>query len=282
MSNKNEFEGKYAVITGSTQGLGETVARLMAARGAAGIIVTGRNAERGQAVADDLTSGGCPAHFVQADLANVDECRAIMAAADEHFGALHVLINAAALTERGTIWDTTPEFWDKIMDINLRAPFLLMQDAVKMMYRDGVAGSIVNVTSVVAHGGPPFLTPYATSKGGLVVLTRNVAYAVMRHKIRVNAINIGWMDTPGEDAIQREAHGGGDDWLQKAEARQPFGRLIKTDEAARAICFLASDESGLLTGSVMEYDQSVIGAGNQPKPSADEWGVAGIPYGEGD
>ncbi len=278
MSKTASFEGKYAVVTGSTQGLGAATAHLLADRGAAGIIVTGRNAERGGEVVTALRATGCDAHFVAADLADVDATRQIMAAANQHFGTLHVLVNAAGLTARGTIWDTAPDLWDKMMAVNVRAPFLLMQDAVKIMYRDGVAGSIVNITSVAAHGGQAFLIPYSTSKAGLVTLTRNTAYAVMRHKIRVNAINLGWMDTPGEDAIQREFHGGGDDWLEKAEAGQPFGRLIKTDEAARAIAFLASDESGLLTGTVMEYDQSVVGSGEAPKPSADEWGVAGIPY----
>jgi NAD(P)-dependent dehydrogenase (short-subunit alcohol dehydrogenase family) len=278
MRDGNSFSGKYAIVTGGTQGLGEATARLLAERGAAGIIICGRNAERGQAVVDDLIAGGCTAHFVKLDLAKSDECRKPVAKAVEQFGTVHILINSAALTVRGSIWDTSPELWDNMMAVNVRAPFLLMQDALKVMYRDKIAGSIVNVASVAAHGGPPFLIPYSTSKAALVTLTRNVAYAVMRHRIRVNAINLGWMDTPGEDVIQRKYHSDGQDWLEEAEATQPFGRLVKTDEAARAIAFLASGESGLLTGSVMEYDQSVIGAGDAPKPRLGEWGTEGISY----
>lgn len=278
MTATNSFSGKYAIITGSTQGLGEATARLMAERGAAGIIICGRNVERGEAVASDLSAGGCTSHFVQVDLANTDDCRKPVAKAVEKFGTVHVLVNSAALTVRGTIWDTSPDAWDKMMAVNTRAPFLLMQDAVKVMYRDKVAGSIVNVASVAAHGGPPFLIPYSTSKAALVTLTKNVAYAVMRHRIRVNAINLGWMDTPGEDVIQRKFHSDGQDWLEEAEVGQPFGRLVKMDEAARAIAFLASDESGLLTGTIMEYDQSVIGSGAAPQPSVGEWGTEGINY----
>lgn len=271
--NLNALTGKYAIITGGTQGLGEATARLFAERDAAGLIICGRNAKRGQAVAQELTDDGCPTHFVQMDLLNVEDCRGVVATADDKFGAVHILVNAAGYTERGSIWDTTPELWDDMMAINVRAPFLLMQDTIKLMRRDNINGSIVNITSVSAHGGQAFLIPYSTSKGALVTLTKSVAYAVMRYRIRVNAINFGWMDTPGEDYIQRKHHSNGQDWLEEAEAAQPFGRLIKTDEAARAIAYLASDESGLMTGSVLEFDQSVIGAGFAPKPEIGEMGT---------
>lgn len=275
------LDGMYAVITGGTQGLGAAAARLFAARGAAGLIVNGRDAERGRAVADALSADGCPTRFVQADVSDVDACRGIIAAAADTFGALHVLVNAAALTERGTIWDTSPELFDSMFRINVRAPFLLMQDAVKLMRREKTAGSIVNISSVASHGSLPMLCPYAASKSALNTLTKNVAYSVMRDRIRVNAINLGWMDSPGEDVIQRRYHSDGGDWLEAAEAAQPFGRLIKPEEAARVIAYLASGESGMLTGALIDYDQSVIGAGPQPVPPPyDEWEpVAGVSFG---
>ena len=280
MTDTNSLAGKYAVITGSTQGLGRATAELFAARGAAGIVVTGRNAERGRTVADDLAGRGCRTVFVQADVADVDACRRIVAAADEAFGSLHVLVNVAALTERGSIWDTRPEFFDQMMAVNVRAPFFLMQDTIKLMIREGVAGSIVNVSSASSHGSVPFLCPYAVSKGALNVLTKNVAYSVVRHRIRVNAINIGWMDSDGEDVIQRRYHSGGKDWLAAAEAKMPFGRLLKPDEVARTIAYLASEESGMMTGAFLDLDQSVIGAGAAPiPPPLEEWPpVAGVTY----
>lgn len=266
MENTSSMKGKYAVVTGSTQGLGEAAVRLFAERGAAGIIVSGRNAERGNAVAAELREEGCQAHFVQADLADVEACRGIVAAADEQFGALHVLVNCAALTVRGNIWDTSPELFDSIIAINTRAPLLLMQDACKLMRREGNGGSIVNISSVASYGSEQFLLPYTASKSALNAMTKNVAYAVMRHRIRVNALAVGWMDSPAEDFIQRKFHSDGEDWLEKAEREQPFGRLLKTDEVARAIAFLASDESGMMTGSLIDFDQSVRGAGPVSKP----------------
>jgi NAD(P)-dependent dehydrogenase (short-subunit alcohol dehydrogenase family) len=269
VTDTSSLSGKYAIITGSTQGLGEAIARLFAERGAAGIVICGRNAERGQAVAADLASEQCDVRFVLADLARVEDCRRIVAAADESFGTVHILVNAAGVSDRGTIWDTSPELWDRLMAVNARAPFLLIQETIKIMRREGIAGSIVNIGSLAAYGSVPFLTPYAVSKGALMTLTKNVAYAIMRHRIRINMLNIGWMDTPGETIIQRKYHGGGQDWLAAAEATQPFGRLLKPEEVARAVAFLASDESGMMTGSIVDFDQSVIGAGPQPIPPAD-------------
>lgn len=264
MSDLSTLYNKYALITGSTQGLGEATARLFAERGAAGIIVCGRNAARGQAVAKSIERASCPVHFVPADLSSVADCRKVVAAADEAFGSLHVVVNSAGVTSRGSIWDASPEVFDDIMAVNVRAPLFIMQDAVKIMQRDGVAGSIVNIGSIASYGSIPALAPYAASKAALTTLTKNVAYAVVRYRIRVNVLNIGWMDTPGEDAIQRAAHGAQDGWLEMAEAKQPFGRLLKPEEVARAIAFLASDESGMMTGAAVDFDQSVMGAGLQP------------------
>ncbi len=280
MADFGSLQGKVAVITGSTQGLGETTARLFKTRGAHGLIITGRSRSRGEAVAASLTGDGCTAHFVQADLGEVEDCRRIIAAAEEHFAALHILVNCAALTERGTIWDTEPELFDRMFAINVRAPFFLMQEAIKLMERKGIAGAIVNISSVASYGSVPMLAPYAASKAALNILTKNIAYSVMRRHIRVNTLSLGWMDTPGEDEIQKRYHAAGADWLEQAEARQPFGRLLKPEEVARAIAFLASDESGLMTGSIVDFDQSVAGAGSQPVPPPIEtWDkVTGVRY----
>ncbi len=280
MTDLCSLHGKVAVITGSTQGLGETTARLFKARGIRGLIITGRNQARGVAVAASLTGDGCQAYFVPAELENIEACRSIIAAAETHFGELHILVNCAALTERGTIWDTTPELFDRMFAINVRAPFFLMQEAIKLMERKGIAGSIVNISSVASYGSVPMLSPYAASKAALNIFTKNIAYSVMRRRIRVNTLSLGWMDTPAEDEIQKRYHNAGADWLQQAEARQPFGRLLKPEEVARAIAFLASDESGLMTGSIVDFDQSVAGAGPQPvPPPIESWDkVTGVRY----
>ena len=264
------FDGNIALVTGSTQGIGEAVARRLAAEGAAGIVVCGRNRERGASVVQSLNELGAAAHFVPVELGDADSCKALIAATDEHFGQIDVLVNAAGLSLRGTIVDTSVELWDTLMNVNVRAPFLLMQGAIDIMRREGNGGSIVSVGSVAAYGSVPFLTAYAASKGALITLTKNVAYSVAWDRIRVNVVNPGWMDTPGEDVIQRRFHTDGQDWLEAAELRQPFGQLIKPNEIAKVVAFIASGDAGVMTGSSVDYDQSVIGGGSQPIPTPEE------------
>ncbi len=264
------FDGKFAVVTGGTQGLGAALARLLAERGAAGLVTCGRSADKGTAVAESIAADtGCDVRFVRADLERVEDCREVIGAADAAFGRLHALVNAAAITDRGTLLDTSPELFDRMFAINVRAPFFLMQEAAKLMRRDKIEGAMVNIASMSSKGGQPFIAAYCASKGALATLTRNSGYALMRDRIRVNGLNIGWMASDGEDRIQREYHGAADDWLEKAAAAQPFGRLIDPKEVARAVAFLVSGESGLMTGSMIDYDQSIWGAyDDPPQPKA--------------
>ncbi len=263
-SGPGNLVGKIAVVTGGSQGLGEAIARLFAERGAAGIVICGRNAANGERVAREISARGRPAHFVRADLAHVAQCRAVIAEADRRFGRLDVLVNAAALTDRGNIFDTSEERYNEIMDVNVRAPFFLIQETVKIMRREKIEGSIVNIQSMSAHGGQPFIAAYCVSKGALATLTRNVAHSLLKFRIRVNGLNIGWMATPGEDRIMKTYHGAKDGWLEEAAKTRPFGRLIDPAEVARACAYLASSESGLMTGSNIDFDQNVVGAGDPP------------------
>jgi NAD(P)-dependent dehydrogenase (short-subunit alcohol dehydrogenase family) len=266
------MDGKTAVITGATQGLGEAIAHLFAARGVSQMIITGRNAARGEKVRASLEALKTKAIFVQADLSNLSEVRKVVAACEENFGRIDALVNAAALTDRGTIWDTTEARDDEIFDVNVKAPFFLMQDALNLMKKTRTSGTIVNILSMSGHGGQDFISAYCGSKGALATLTRNVAFTVMRSKIRVNGLNIGWMDTPGEDRIMKTYHDAEEGWLAKAEAQRPVGRLLKPDEVARAVAYLSSAESGLMTGSIIDFDQQVLGAANSiPEPPEAAW-----------
>ncbi|HYL19060.1 MAG TPA: SDR family oxidoreductase [Burkholderiales bacterium] len=263
------IDGRVAIVTGGTQGLGEEIASLFVERGAKGLVICGRNAEKGKAVAERLTKRGCKTEYVKADLGVLEDCRKVVAAADAAFGRVDILVNVAGLTDRGTIWDTSPELFDRMFAVNVRAPFFLMQDSLKIMRREGIRGSVVNILSMSAHGGQSFISAYCGSKGALATLTKNVAFSVMRHGIRVNGLCIGWMDTPGEDSIMRRYHGAQDGWKEEAEAKLPTGRLLKVDEVARAVTFLASEESGLMTGSIIDFDQSILGCyESAPQPAA--------------
>jgi NAD(P)-dependent dehydrogenase (short-subunit alcohol dehydrogenase family) len=261
-----QLDGKIAVITGGTQGLGEAIARLLVARGAEGVVITGRNPARGERVRAELEAMGAKAVFVPAELAELDQVRGIMARCDAAFGRVDCLVNAAAITERGTILDTSPELFDRMHAVNVRAPFFLIQDAARLMRREGNPGTIVNILSTSSYGGQHFLAAYSSSKGALAILTRNAAYALMRDGIRVNGLNIGWMNTPGEHDIQKRAHDAPPDWLDQAGAGLPLGRLLDPREVARAVAFLCSDESMPMSGALVDFDQSVQGAGDPPRP----------------
>ena len=268
--NHLSMDGKTAVITGSTQGLGETIAHLFADRGVTQMVITGRNAERGAKVKAALEAKKVKTVFVQGDLSRMEDVRKVIAACDSSFGRIDALVNAAALTDRGSIWDTTEARYDELFDVNVKAPFFLMQDALHLMKKSRTSGTIVNILSMSAHGGQDFISAYCGSKGALATLTRNVAFSVMRYQIRVNALNIGWMDTPGEDRIMKTYHDADPDWLKKAEAARPFGRLLKPAEVARAVAYLSSAESGMMTGSIIDFDQQVLGTGNaiaEPPPA---------------
>ena len=264
------LDGRIIVVNGGTQGLGEATVRLIAERGAAGIAIVGRDPDKGSALAYDVESDTTRTIFIRADMAESDAPAVVMHAVDRAFGVVHGLVNIAASTGRGNIWDTDLAMWDTMQNVNVRAPFFLIQGAAKIMRRERVAGSIVNIGSVSGHGGQPFILAYSVSKGALATLTKATAYSLMRHQVRVNQVNPGWMDTEAEDAVQRKFHGATDGWLEAAEATQPMGRLIKPPEVARSVVFLLSDESGMMTGTIIDYDQSVQGAGDAPKPTLQE------------
>jgi len=274
MGNGGLLEGRVVLVSGGTSGLGAAIARV-AVREGARVVVTGRRREPGEALVAELSAvGGGGAEggeaigrgsggrvlFVQADVAEVAQARACVTAAVAAFGRVDCLVNAAGLTSRGTLLDTTPELFDAHVAVNLKAPFFLMQAVVADMVARKAPGTIVNIGSTSAHGGQPYLAPYVATKAGLMGLTRNAAHAYRWDRIRINGLNIGWTDTEGEDETQRRFHGAGDDWREKAGASLPMGKLGQPDEIADFVVFLLSDRSGVVTGSVLDWDQNVLGA----------------------
>ena len=266
----NRIDGKIAVVTGGTQGLGAAIARRLAEAGAAGIVTCGRSVEKGEAVAAAIEADtGCRTVFQTADLARVADCKAVTSRANAEFGRIDILVNAAGITDRGDILRTDEALFDRMFAINTRGPFFLMQGAIEIMIREGIEGAIVNIGSTSALAGQPFISTYCASKEALATFTRNTAFAVMRNRIRVNQLNIGWMASDGEDRTQREYHGAEENWLEKVAAEQPFGRLLAPEEVAKAVNYLASDDAGMMTGSVINFDQSVWGGYQFAPPTPD-------------
>lgn len=265
----NSIEGKYALVTGGTQGLGAAIAKNFAKSGANGIVTIGRKEDKGNEVAQKIQEEtGCKVIFIRTDLSEVKQCRHAVAETLKNFGKLDILVNAAGLTDRGNIVNTSEELFDKMIAVNVRGPFFLIQETVKIMINKNIQGSIINIGSVSALTGQPFISAYSTSKGALATLTRNTAFALLNNQIRVNQLNIGWMASDGEHEIQTKFHGASEDWLVEASKQQPFERLLDPNEVAKAVTFLASDDSGMMTGSVVNFDQSVWGGYpfSPPKP----------------
>jgi NAD(P)-dependent dehydrogenase (short-subunit alcohol dehydrogenase family) len=251
------LNGRVVLVTGSTSGIGKAIATHFASLGGR-VVVHGRREAEARALVDTLRAGGADAWFVTGDLAEVDDCRRIVRDTIGHYGGIDVLVNNAASTARGYLEDVPVEVWDTIMHVNLRAPFLCLQEAVRSMKTRG-GGSIVNIGSVNAYIGEPKLGPYSVSKGGLMTLTRNAASTLGRYRIRVNQINVGWTLTEGEHAVKR-LEGHGEEWVEEAVATRPFGRLLLPEDVALAAAYFATDDSALVTGTVMDLEQYPVGA----------------------
>jgi len=255
---KVSLAGRAILVTGATQGMGEGIARAAAEAGASAIGITGRDAARGNAVATALRALGARAHFTPGDLAHEADCRRIVAETEAALGPITGLVNAAGLSDRGTIEDTPIALWDRLFAVNVRAPFILTQEVVRRLKAANRPGAIVNIITRSSHGGQPFLTAYSASKGALATLTKNNAHALRHARIRVNGINLGWAVTPGEHAIQAR-DGNPPDWLQRAEPAQPFGRLIRPSDVAGLAVYLLSDAAEMMTGALIDFDQNVMG-----------------------
>ena len=167
-----------AIITGGAQGLGFAIAERLAREGARGLVLSGRSVDKGEKAAANIQSQGTDCIFVKADVSSAQDCAKLVAKALERFGSVNGLVNAAALPDRGTLLDTTPELLDRMFRTNVSGPFLLMQGVVRHLTETGQPGSIVNILSMVVHCGQSYLAPYSASKGALATLTKNVANAV--------------------------------------------------------------------------------------------------------
>jgi len=247
---------RIALVTGSTSGIGRGIANHFASIGAS-VMIHGPDEPDAQRIAAELRDAGYDADAVAGDLTDPETCRRVVRTVIERHDGIDILVNNAASTQRGSLEDSTVEFWDTMMAVNLRAPFICLQEAVKSMQARG-GGSIVNIGSINAYVGLSNLGPYSVSKGGLMTMTRNAAGALRKYRIRVNQLNVGWTLTEGEERVQR-LDGKGPEWLANAIATRPFGRLLSPHDIALAAAYFASDDSALITGSVLDLDQFPLG-----------------------
>ena len=258
------LENKVILVTGSCTGIGKAIARQCVTEGAR-VIIHGLEPELGEAVVaelgsenavlhiEDLTAPGCPDRLV--------------ALAVETFGKLDAVVNNAAMVASGNIHTTDEAFFTKILAVNTLAPFLLIQAALPHLAEK--RGAVLNIGSVNAWSGEPNLLPYSVSKGALMTMTRNLGDTLMRENgIRVNQINPGWVLTENEAQRKRE-HGLSEDWpshLPKVYA--PAGRILKPEEIAMAAIYWLADESGPISGQVVDLEQHPFIGRNPPKDAS--------------
>jgi NAD(P)-dependent dehydrogenase (short-subunit alcohol dehydrogenase family) len=253
----NRLKDKIAVVTGSGAGMGEGMIRLFAEEGAR-VVVSGRDEKKGEAVVAEIAARGAQAVFIRADVSVETDCRALIDKTVEHYGGIDALVNNVGLTTRGTIEDTTVELWDQLFATNVRSAFICMQQAVKYM-KERRRGSIINIGSVNAYIGEPKLMAYSATKGAMMTLTKNTASYLNQYRIRVNQLNVGWTLTPNERRVKTVEEGKGEDWLEEAVKTRPWGRLLSPRDIALAALYFASDESELITGSVLDLEQYPVG-----------------------
>jgi NAD(P)-dependent dehydrogenase (short-subunit alcohol dehydrogenase family) len=249
------FEGRAAIVTGSSSGIGKATALLMARRGAAVCVVANRNVEGGRATVQEIEAGGGRAVFVEADVSVGADCERVAGAALEAFGRVDVLVNNAGITRTRPLVEMDEAFWDMVLDTNLKSAYMMSRFVAADMLRRG-SGSIVNVSSVHAEQTAPGHAAYAASKAGMCGMTRALALELGPKGLRVNCILPGTIDIrlyPRDDRPVDRAS-----WQPRANPLQVPGRLGSPDETASAICFLASDEAAFINGATLVADGGLL------------------------
>lgn len=245
------LKDKVIIITGSTRGIGEAIARRCLQAGAK-IMIHGRDEARAKKLIDEFKDN---AAYIIADLADVKNCEEIVTTTIAKFGTVNGLVNNAALTTRGDIDTTTPELFNNLLAVNLRAPLFLTQAFVRRVRRQKTGGTILNIGSLNAYCGESVLLVYAITKGGLMTMTRNLADALGREKIRINQINVGWTTSEHEISLKID-EGLAKDWYRHVSPElAPSGQLLTPENIAEHALFWLSDLSAPVNGTVCDVEQ---------------------------
>ena len=248
------LESKVALITGGGSGIGRACAEMFAREGAR-VAVSDISLERAQATTQFVTSHGGDAIAISGDVSVGDDAQNMVSATVEKFGKLDVLVNSAGVSARNAMpkGSSPEEVWDKVIDVNLKGTYMVSWHAMPEMAKSG-GGSIINLSSIMGLVGYPVgmgggFNPYNPSKGGVLQFTRNLAIDSASKNVRVNCICPGYVETDLTSTLTKDAEA-----LSRLETLHPIGRLGQPEEIAYAALYLASDESGFVTGTPLVVD----------------------------
>lgn len=251
------LDGRVAIVTGATSGMGAATARLFAAEGAQ-VVLSGRSTAGAEATAAAIASVGGGSRIMLGDVTDSSFCDELVAFAVAAFGRVDIVANVAGVISRGDVTETTDDDWRRNMSVNADAVFFLSRAAIRQMRAQGDGGVIVNLASNVGLVGSAALPAYCASKGAVVLLTKSMALDHAAEGIRVNALCPGAVDTPmllsGHDKTGRSA----DDVFAANIAGIPEGRIPSPDEIAKSMVFLASDASSHITGVALAIDGGYV------------------------
>ncbi len=248
---KHQLHGKVAIITGAASGIGRATALLFAREGAA-VVMTDVNEPGGRAVEAEITSSGGRSVFEPGDVTRAADCNRVIERAIRGFGGLHVLFNNAGIIRRASVVELSEADWDRVMEVNVKAIFLMSRQAIPVMEKNG-GGSIVNTASGWGLAGGPRAAVYCASKGAVVLLTKAMAIDHGSRKIRVNCICPGDTDTAMLRNEAEQLAEPNNRFLAEATKR-PLGRVGKPEEIAQAALYLASDAASFVTGIALVVD----------------------------